>query len=137
MQIQSVQGDSVCCLTATSDCGNTVEHGGAFVQKIDLLEQQKALLQIRQRAAHRDGIIVVVLLAGVWIVAFVMSLTGYQPDARSLFLWLFLSLINVILASAKIAEYRMLKEMVEFTQVLQRAMDQESSCAPVRPGSSE
>jgi hypothetical protein len=105
------------------------------VQTIDPLEQQKALLQIRQRAARRDGIIVVILLSAVWIVAFVMSLTGYQPDARGLFLWLFLSLVNVILASTKVAEHRMLKEMVEFTEVLQRAIQQGSTFAPVGPDS--
>lgn len=92
------------------------------MEAIDHLEHQMVLLQIRQRAARRDGIIFALLLAGVWLVAFVMSLTGYEPDARSLFLWLFLSLTDVVLLAAKVAEYRMLKEMVELVEGLQRAM---------------
>jgi hypothetical protein len=93
------------------------------MEAIDHLEVQKGLLQIRQRAARRDGILFVVLLAAVWLVAFLMSLTGYEPGFRSLFLWLFLSFTDVILVSAKVAEYRMLKETLELLEVLQRAME--------------
>jgi len=89
---------------------------------IDHLEHQRMLLQIRRRAARRDGIILVVLLAAVWLLAFVMSLTGYELDARSLLLWLFLSFTEAILLAAKLAEYRALKETVELVEVLQRAM---------------
>jgi Kef-type K+ transport system membrane component KefB len=108
----------------------TVENGGVFVQAIDHLESQKALLQVRRRAARRDGILFVVLLASVWLVAFLISLTGYQPDARGLFLWLFLSLTDVILVSAKLAEYRTLKETLELVEVLQGAMEGEGQASP-------
>jgi hypothetical protein len=93
------------------------------MEAIDHLEHQKALFQIRQRAARRDGILFVVLLAAVWLVTFVMSRTGYEPGFRSLLLWLFLSLSDVVLLAAKVAEHRMLKEMVELVEALQRAME--------------
>ena len=96
------------------------------MRAIDPLEHHAELLRIRRRAARREGIIFVILLALLLLaVAVLSSQTGYEQDAVGLFTTALVSLMITILASMRMAEYRMLKESLELVDVLQDVMEQE------------
>jgi hypothetical protein len=93
---------------------------------IDRLEHHAELLRIRRRAARREGVILVILLTVLLLAAAVLSSqTGYEPDAVGLFTTALVSLMITILASMRMAEYRMLKEALELVDVLHDVMEQE------------
>jgi hypothetical protein len=96
------------------------------MRAIDRLEHHAELLRIRQRAARREGIILVILLALLLLaVAVLSSQTGYEPDAVGFFTTALVSLMFTILASMRMAEYRMLQNSLELVDVLQDVMEQE------------
>jgi len=96
------------------------------MRAIDPLEHHAELFRIRRRAARREGIIFVILLALLLLaVAVLSSQTGYEQDAVGLFTTALVSLMITILASMRMAEYRMLKESLELVDVLQDVMEQE------------
>jgi hypothetical protein len=96
------------------------------MRAIDRLEHHAELLRIRRRAARREGIIFVILLAVLLLaVAVLSSQTGYEQDAVGLFTTALVPLMITILASMRMAEYRMLKESLELVNVLEDVMEQE------------
>lgn len=96
------------------------------MRAIDRLEHHAELLRIRQRAARREGTIFVILLALLLLaVAVLSSRTGYEPDAVGLFTTALMPLGITILASMRMAEYRMLQNSLELVDVLQDVMEQE------------
>jgi hypothetical protein len=96
------------------------------MRAIDRLEHHAELLRIRRRAARREGVILLILLAVLLLAGAVLSSrTGYEPDAVGLFPTALVSLMITILASMRMAEYRMLKESLELVDVLHDVMEQE------------
>jgi len=96
------------------------------MRAIDRLEHHAELLRSRRRAARREGVIFVILLAALLLaVAVLSSRTGYEPDGVGLFTTALMSLGITILASMRMAEYRMLQNSLEFVDVLQDMMKQE------------
>lgn len=96
------------------------------MRAIDRLEHHAELLRIRRRAARREGIILVILLALLLLAETLLSSqTGYDQDAVGLFTTALVSLMITILASMRMAEYRMLKESLELVDVLYDVVEQE------------
>ncbi len=96
------------------------------MRAMDRLDHHAELLRIRRRAARREGVIFVILLTVLLLaVAVLSSQTGYEPDGVGLFTTALMSLGITILASMRMAEYRMLQNSLEFVDVLQDMMKQE------------
>lgn len=96
------------------------------MRAIDRLEHHAELLRIRRRAARREGVILVILLALLLLAETLLSSqTGYDQDAVGLFTTALVSLMITILASMRMAEYRMLKESLELVDVLYDVVEQE------------
>lgn len=89
------------------------------MRAIDRLEHHAELLRIRKRAGRREGIVFVILLVLLLLaVAVVSTQAGYEPDVVGLFSTALVSLGIITLASAIMAEYRSLGDVLQLMEVL-------------------
>jgi hypothetical protein len=98
------------------------------MQAIERLGDQAELLRIRKRAARREGtIFVVILITLLLAAALLIGQTGYEPDVVGLLTTAVMSLGITSLASARMAESRMLRNMLELVDVLQQTIKEDVS----------